>query len=112
MGRRGGCCGGRPARRRRGGAASRARPRGIMVKRRTAWIIGGATLTVVLAAGVAWLLIPRGGSAEDQALAYLRALEVGDLTAVNAAGLDASADAAAAFNGAAEYISEVNVTPS
>lgn len=79
------------------------------MKRRTAWIVGGAALAVVLAAGAVWLLLPRGGSAEDQALAYLHALENGDLAAVKAAGLDVPADTAVAFDGASAYISEVTV---
>lgn len=82
------------------------------MRRRTGWIAAGAALAVVLGAGAAWLLIPRSGSAEDQALAYLHALQDGDLAAVKATGLEVSADTAAAFEGASAYISEVLVDAS
>lgn len=80
------------------------------MKQRTVWIIGGAALAVVLAAGAVWLLVPRSGSAEEQALAYLQALENGDLAAVKASGIDVPAPTAAAFAAASGHISGVAVT--
>lgn len=68
--------------------------------RRAGWIIGGAAAAVVLTVATIWLLAPRGGSAEDVALDYVRALESGDLDAVAAVGVEVSEDAAAAFSGA------------
>lgn len=82
------------------------------MKRRTAWIAGSVALAVVLSGGAVWLLMPRSGSAEDQALAYLQALQDGDLSAVKATGLDISADTAAAFEAADAYISEVRIEDS
>ena len=82
------------------------------MKRRTGVIIGGAALIAALAAGAIWLVAPRSGNAEDQALAYLRALESGDVTAVDAAGLEVSPETAAAFDAASDYISEVSVVSS
>ena len=76
------------------------------------WIIGAALIVMAAAAAICLLLFPRGGSAQEHALAYLRALENGDLTAIEATGLDVPPDTAAAFTGADEYISEVAVEAS
>ncbi|WP_300265567.1 hypothetical protein [Microbacterium sp.] len=79
------------------------------MKRRTVWIIVGVAMAAAVVATAVWLLIPRGGSAEDQARAYLQALERGDVAAVQATGLDVPPEAAAAFAAASEYISDVRV---
>lgn len=56
-----------------------------------------------------WLLITGGDSAEERAEAYLRALAAGDLAAVQATGIELSADAASAFSGAGEHVEEAAV---
>lgn len=82
------------------------------MKRRIAWIVGGAAVAILLAAGAVWLLLPRDGGAEEQALAYLQALEKGDLAAVEATGVEVSAEVASAFAAASGHISEVTVASS
>ncbi|HCS61893.1 MAG TPA: hypothetical protein DIW46_10965 [Microbacterium sp.] len=82
------------------------------MKRRTAWITGGAALAVVLAAGAVWFLLPRSGSAEEQALLYLQAVERGDVTAVEAAGVEVPEEVASAFATASDHISRVAVVSS
>lgn len=80
------------------------------MKRRALWIIGGVAVAVAVAgAATVWLLTPRDASPEDHALAYLQALESGDVTAVQATGLEVSPATAAAFTAASEYISDVRV---
>lgn len=80
------------------------------MKRRTVWIIVGvAAAAAVAGAAAVWLLTPRDTSPEDHALAYLQALESGDVTAVQATGLEVSPATAAAFTAASEYISDVRV---
>lgn len=71
------------------------------------WIIGGAVVAVVAAGALAlaWFLTPRA-TAEDQALTYLRALADGDITAVEATGVDVPATAAAAFGAASDHLSD------
>lgn len=77
------------------------------MRRRTRWIIGGAIVAGVSMAVLAliWFLIPRG-SPEDQALAYLQALADGDITAVEATGVDVPETAASAFVDARGQLSE------
>lgn len=81
------------------------------MKKRLAWIIGGAIAAVVAAGALVWLLLPRSG-AEEHALAYLQALADGDITAVEATGVDVSATAAAAFADASEHLSAVAIESS
>lgn len=68
------------------------------------WIVGGAIAVVLVAAALAWFLIPRG-SPEDEALAYLQALADGDVTAVEATGVDLPATSASAFADASDHLS-------
>lgn len=79
------------------------------MKRRTWWIVAGAAACVVAIAVLAWLLVPRTATAEDQALAYLHAVADGDLDAVHAAGVKVPGPAASAFLAAVDHISEVSV---
>lgn len=79
------------------------------MKRRTWWIVSGAAAGVVVIAVLVWLLVPRPAGAEDQALAYLRALADGDIAAVQATGLEVSEAAASAFLAADGRISEGKV---
>lgn len=82
------------------------------MKRRAVWISVGAAVALVLAAGAVWLLLPRADSAEAQALAYLHALEDGDVAGVEAVGIAVPATAAAAFTAASEHLSKVATTSS
>jgi len=75
------------------------------VKPRAAWVIGAIT-AIVIAGALAWFLMPRGGSAEDQALAYLQALADGDAAAVEATGVDVPEVTASAFAAASDHLSE------
>lgn len=77
------------------------------MRKRTVWIAAILAAIAVVAAAVIWLVIPRGSSAEDQALVYFHALADGDLDAVRSTGIEVSADAASAFLSASEYLSEV-----
>lgn len=77
--------------------------------RRTAWIAGTAVLVIACAAVTVWLLTSRSGSAEEQALAYLHALEDRDLTAVEALGVEVSAETASAFASASDHLSDAHV---
>ncbi|KDA06676.1 hypothetical protein DC31_08825 [Microbacterium sp. CH12i] len=81
------------------------------MRRRTYWIAGAAAVLVV-AAGAAVLLIPRASGAEDQALAYLHALENSDVAALEATGVEVSTEAAAAFAAARNHLSDVAVKSS
>ena len=83
------------------------------MKRRTAWTTGTAAAAIVLGVAAALLLFPRAESdAEANALAYLQALGKGDLAAVEAAGVEVSAEAAAAFTAASGHISDVTISSS
>ena len=75
------------------------------MKRRAAWITAGSIAAMLVAAALIWFLIPRG-SAEDQALAYLRAVADGDVAAVEATGLDVPSATASAFADASDRLSK------
>lgn len=81
------------------------------VKRRVPWVVGGVTAIVLVAAALAWFLIPRG-SPEDQAMAYLQALADGDATSVRAIGLDIPQATASAFADASDRVSAGTVVSS
>ncbi|MGM7697557.1 hypothetical protein [Microbacterium sp. A84] len=82
------------------------------MKRRTIWIVAAAAAAVVALAALVWFLLPRGSSAEDQALAYFHALADGDLEAVQASGVETSEQAASAFLAASAHLSEATVESS
>lgn len=75
-------------------------------------VIAIVAVVAVAAAATVWFLVPRGGSAEDQALSYLRALADGDPDAVRATGIEVSPEAASAFLKASEYLGDVAVKSS
>ncbi len=81
------------------------------MKRRAAWITAGTLAAALVAAALVWFLIPRG-SAEDQALAYLRAVADGDVAAVEATGLDVPPATASAFADASDRLSEEAIVSS
>ncbi|WP_226532471.1 hypothetical protein [Microbacterium paraoxydans] len=76
------------------------------------WMIGGAAGVVLVAAGLwIWQTTTRSPTPEDAALSYLRALESGDPAAVEATGIEVSAEALAAFAAATGVIEDGAVTP-
>lgn len=80
------------------------------MSRRRWWVIGGAAVLVVLAAGVwFWVAMNRPSTPDDAALAYLHALESGDADAVAATGIDVSTTALEAFSEATALIEEPEV---
>jgi hypothetical protein len=81
------------------------------VSRRSLWIIAGTIAVIVIAASIAWFLVPHG-DAEDQAHAYLRALADGDVAAVEATGVDIPATTASAFAEASDRIGEGRIESS
>lgn len=82
-----------------------------MTRRRT-WIVAGALgVVVVLVAGVwIWQVASRPASAEDAALAYLRALESGDADALTAVSTEQPQGALDALSAAQERITDSSVT--
>ncbi|CAH0135093.1 hypothetical protein SRABI76_00398 [Microbacterium oxydans] len=78
------------------------------MSRRGSWVLGvGIAAVLLLAAGI-WLWQSSSGpaTAEDTATAYLRALESGDVKAVDSTGPGISEETGTAFAGAAEYITD------
>lgn len=81
--------------------------------RRRGWLLGAGigVVLLLLAGGIwAWQTNIRPATAEDTALAYLRALESGDADGVAATGVSVSDDARAAFTAASGFVSDVAVT--
>jgi hypothetical protein len=78
------------------------------VSPRARLIAGAAALAVVVGVGAIWIWQSSSApvSAEDAAIAYLRALESGDSAAVEATGIAVTPEALAAFDEAAAVIDE------
>ncbi|MCT2223839.1 hypothetical protein [Microbacterium paraoxydans] len=81
------------------------------MSRRRWWLVGGVVVAVAVA-GAVWcgLSALRSPTAEEAALAYLRALESGDPEAVAATGTAVSDAALTAFAGASTTIQDAEVT--
>jgi hypothetical protein len=82
------------------------------VSRRRWWLIGSAAgIVVVVAAGLwVWQANNRPATAEEAAVAYLRALESGDRAAVEATGAVVAPVTLDAFSGATELVEDSEVT--
>lgn len=80
--------------------------------RRRGWLIGGvvAAVAVAVAGVIIWQTSTRPATAEEAAIAYLRALESGDPAAVEATGIATSAPALDVFEDAAEFIENSEVS--
>lgn len=80
--------------------------------RRRWWLIGAGAALVVVAVGAAvlWQAASRTPTAEEAATAYLRALESGEPSEVQAVGIDVTDAALAAFAGATEFVEDAEVT--
>lgn len=78
---------------------------------RRAWILGGAVaLVLLLAAGVwTWLAASRPSTPEQSATSFLRALESGEIGAVEATGIAAPQSTLDAFAGASGLIEQAEV---
>lgn len=82
------------------------------MSRRRWWLIGGAAGIVVAVAAGAWIWQATGrpATAEEAAVAYLRALESGDRAAVEATGAVVAPETLDAFSGATDLVEDAEVT--
>ncbi|MFF7291899.1 hypothetical protein ACFY9N_05130 [Microbacterium sp. NPDC008134] len=80
-------------------------------KRVWGWVIAAAAVVLLVVAGlIIWQSSSRSDSAENAAEAYLRALESGERSAVEATGIVVSDEALLAFDSAESLVSDATVT--